>query len=162
MKTVRHFFNFHQNFLIFIVVKDLTTRLLFLLIISFWEHTFWTRMQRLKNGCPFQRPLGPISIILNFPKKLMSAFTKIFFGKLRMIEKGPGGAEKGHPFLLGCCTLAKKVCSQKLKIKGKRRRFVRSFTKKNSESFDENWRNGGRFSKFGQFCATCTFDFSAT
>jgi hypothetical protein len=25
---------------------------------------------------------------------------------------------------------------------------------KNSEIFDENWRNGGRLSKFGQFCAT--------
>jgi hypothetical protein len=75
-----------------------------------------------------------------------------------MIEIGPGGAERGHPFFRHCI-LAKKVCSQKLTIKGKRRRFVRSFTKKNSESFDEN---GGQFSKFGQFCITCTFDFSAT
>jgi hypothetical protein len=33
--------------------------------------------------------------------------------------------------------------------------------KKNSESFDENWRNGERFSKFGQFCDTYFFDFSA-
>ena len=37
-----------------------------------------------------------------------------------------------------------------------RRRFVRSFTKKKSESFDENWRNGRCFSKFGQFCTTHT------
>jgi hypothetical protein len=49
-----------------------------------------------------------------------------------------GGTERGHPFFRRCI-LAKKVCSQELTIKGKRRRFVRSFTKKkNSESFDEN------------------------
>ena len=36
-------------------------------------------------------------------------------------------------------------------------RKVEYFTKKNSESFDENWRNGGCFSKFGQFCVTCIF-----
>ena len=34
----------------------------------------------------------------------------------------------GHPFIR-CRILVKKVCSQKLTIKGKRRRFVRSFTK---------------------------------
>jgi hypothetical protein len=38
---------------------------------------------------------------------LMSAFTKIFFGKLWMIEIGPRGAERGHPFFR-CRILAKK------------------------------------------------------
>ena len=61
-----------------------------------------------------------------------------------------GGAEKGHPFFRRHI-LAKKVCSQKLTIKGKWGRFVRSFPPKKSESFDKNWRNGGRFSKFRQF-----------
>ena len=27
---------------------------------------------------------------------------------------------------------------------------------------NENWRNDGRFSKFGQFCVTCIVDFSTT
>ena len=44
------------------------------------------------------------------------------------------------PHLLGQCgvSASKKVWSQKQTIKGKRRRFVRSFNKKNSESFIEN------------------------
>jgi hypothetical protein len=91
---------------------------------------------------------------------LMSAFTKFFFEKLRMIG-ALGGAERGHP-VFRRRILAKKVCSQKITIKEKRRRFVRSFTKKNSEGFDENRRNGGCFSKFGPFCTTCIFDFSPT
>ena len=48
-----------------------------------------------------------------------------------------GGAERGHPFFRHPI-LAKRVCSQKLMIKGKRSRFVRSFTKENTENFDEN------------------------
>ena len=63
-----------------------------------------------------------------FESSLVSAFTKIFFGKLRMIEiKAIGGAERGHPFF-SCCILDQKICSQKLTIRRKRRQFVRSFT----------------------------------
>ena len=36
----------------------------------------------------------------------------------------------------------------------------RSFTKKISESFEENWGNEERFSKFSQFCKTHFFYFS--
>jgi hypothetical protein len=36
---------------------------------------------------------------------------KIVFGKLRMIEIGPGCAEKGHPFFR-CPILAKKYASK--------------------------------------------------
>jgi hypothetical protein len=72
---------------------------------------------------------------------LMSAFTKQFFGKLRMIEIDPRwrtGAERGHP-LIRLSHPSKKSMLPKLTInKGKRRRFVRSFNKKKSESFDEN------------------------
>ena len=38
-----------------------------------------------------------------------------------------------------------KVCSQMLWARQKKNRFVRSFTKKKSESFDKNWGNGGHF-----------------
>jgi hypothetical protein len=34
----------------FFFVKDLTYRLLFPLIVSFWEYIFFARMRRLKNG----------------------------------------------------------------------------------------------------------------
>jgi hypothetical protein len=40
--------------------------------------------------------------------------------------------ERGHPFFRHRI-LTKKVCSQKLTVKGKRRPFVRSFTKKNQK-----------------------------
>ena len=60
---------------------------------------------------------------------LMSAFTKIFFGKLRMIEIGPRGRWKGAS-IFQASHPSKKVCTQKLTITGKRRRFVKSFTKK--------------------------------
>ena len=42
---------------------DLTNHLLFPLFV-----TFFARMRRLKMDALFQRPLGPISIILNFSK----------------------------------------------------------------------------------------------
>ena len=67
-KNVCHLFNFHQKFMNFFLVKDLTNRLLLLLFVSFWEHTL--------GGCDtwkmddlFQRPLAPISIIPKFSKK---------------------------------------------------------------------------------------------
>jgi hypothetical protein len=44
----------------------------------------------------------------------------------------------------------------------KKKTICQIFHKKKSESFDENYRNGGRFYKFGQFCTTFIFDFSTT
>ena len=58
--------------------------------------------------------------------------------------------------------LAKKGCSPMLGSCKQTTRFVRSFTKKNSESFDESWGNGGCFSKFGKIWKTHIFYFSAT
>ena len=46
--------------------------------------------------------------------------------------------------------LTKKICSQELWSGKKRARFVKSFNQKKSENFDENWKNGECFSKFGQ------------
>ena len=40
----------------FFFVKDLTNRLLFPLIVSFWEHNFLARMRHLKNGWPLSAP----------------------------------------------------------------------------------------------------------
>ena len=65
-------------------MKDLTNRLLFPLIASFWKHTFFARMRRLDNGCPFSVP--PISIILNFPK--------IFLVKADIKQLSPKKIEK--------------------------------------------------------------------
>ena len=48
MNLEKHFLNFPQNFLIFLV-KDLTNRVLFLQDQSLRENTFLTRMRRLKN-----------------------------------------------------------------------------------------------------------------
>ena len=40
----------------FSLVKDLTNRLLLPLIVSFWEHTLFAWMRRLKNVCPLSVP----------------------------------------------------------------------------------------------------------
>ena len=70
-KNARHFFNFHQNFLNFFLVKDLTNRLLLSLFVSFWEHTFLLGCDAWKMDDHFQRPLAPISMIPNFSKKFL-------------------------------------------------------------------------------------------
>jgi hypothetical protein len=44
------FLQFSSKLSEFFLVKDLTNLLLFLLIISFWEHTFFAGMRRLKKG----------------------------------------------------------------------------------------------------------------
>ena len=49
-------FRFHQNFLNFFLVKDLTNRLLFPLFVSFWVHTCFARMWHLKNGQSLSAP----------------------------------------------------------------------------------------------------------
>ena len=62
--------------------KDLTNRLLFLLIISFWEHIHLARMWRLKNGWPLSVPPRAYFYHPQLPKKLFgeswnqTAFTK--------------------------------------------------------------------------------------
>jgi hypothetical protein len=54
------------------------------------------------------------------------------------------------------------MLSKALSLK-KKNSICQIFHQKNiSESFDENLGNGGRFSKFVQFCETHIFDFSAT
>ena len=50
------FLQFSSKLSEFFLVKDLTNRLLFPLIVSFWEHTFFARMRRLKNGRPLSAP----------------------------------------------------------------------------------------------------------
>ena len=91
---------------------------------------------------------------------LMSAFAKFFFGKLKIIEIGPRGHWK-RSSIFQLSQPSQKIYSQKLTIRKKDNLWDLSHTKK-SEIFDENWRNGGCFSEFSQFCATCTFDFSAS
>ena len=59
------------NFLNFVLVKDLTNCLLFPLIVSFWKHTFLLGCNVWKKDALFQRPLGPISIILNYSKNFL-------------------------------------------------------------------------------------------
>jgi hypothetical protein len=66
------FLQFSSNISKFLfLVKDLTNRLLFLLIVSFWEHAFFAKMQRLKNGCPLSAPPGPRAYFYHpqLPKK---------------------------------------------------------------------------------------------
>jgi hypothetical protein len=50
------FLQFSSKLSEFFLMKDLTIPLLFSLIVSFWEHTFFARMRRLKNGCPLSAP----------------------------------------------------------------------------------------------------------
>ena len=82
-----HFFNFHQNFLNFFLVKDLTNRVLFLQAQSFWEHTFLARMRHLKNGWPLSAPprvcfYHPQLLKKHFGKSWhQTAFAKIKFEK---------------------------------------------------------------------------------
>ena len=47
---------FIKTFWIFFLVKDLTNRLLLVLFVSLWEHAFFARMRRLKNGRPLSAP----------------------------------------------------------------------------------------------------------
>ena len=96
-------------------------------------------------------------VFLQFSSKLLkfffdescgiSAFTKIFFEKLGIIEIGARGRWKrssifqvSHP---------SQVCSQKPWVCIKEFDLSDLSPKKNSESFDENWQNDGHFSKFG-------------
>ena len=53
----------------FFFVKDLTNRLLLLLFVSFWEHTFFARMWRLKNGWPLSAPSSAYFYHPQFLKK---------------------------------------------------------------------------------------------
>ena len=125
----------------------------------------------MRGGVKMTRWLRIRPVCLQFSSKLLkfffdescgiSAFTKNFFEKLRTIEIGPRGRWKrssifqmSHP--------SKKSMHTKANEQRKKKTICKIFhQKKKSESFDENWRNGGRFSKFGQFCARC-FDFSDT
>ena len=50
------FLQFSSKISDFFLVKDLTNRLLFHLIVSFWEHTFLARMWCLKNRWPLSAP----------------------------------------------------------------------------------------------------------
>ena len=89
---------------------------------------------------------------------LMSAFIKIFFEKLRMIEIGPRGCWK-RSSIFQTLHPSKKSMLPKANKQRKKKTICQIFHQKKSESFDENWRNGQRFSKFGQFWVKCVFDF---
>ena len=65
------FLQFSSKLSDFFLVKDLTNYLLVPLIASFWKHTFLLGCDVWKMDALFLRPLGPISIILNFPKKYL-------------------------------------------------------------------------------------------
>ena len=69
-KNVRHFFNFHQNFLFFLW-KIWQIVFFFLCSLAFGCILFWLECDVWKIDDLFQRPLGPISIILNFSKKIL-------------------------------------------------------------------------------------------
>ena len=61
--------SFIKTFWILLLVKDLTNHLLFLLIVSFWEHTFFARMRRLKNGWLLSAPPRAYFYHPQLPKK---------------------------------------------------------------------------------------------
>ena len=92
---------------------------------------------------------------------VISAFNKKFFEKLRMTEIGPRGRWK-RSSIFQMLHPSKKSMLPKANEQRKKKTICEIFHQKKSESFDENWRNGGHFSKFGHFCITCIFDFSAT
>ena len=69
-KNIRHFFNFHQNFLIFFWWK-VWQIIFFPFFVSSLEHIFLQGSDAWKMKDLFQRPLGPISIILNFSKNIL-------------------------------------------------------------------------------------------
>ena len=58
--------------------SELKNRLLFLLIGSFREHIFLTRMWWLKNGWPLSSPPKPIFYHLQLPKKDLISFDEIW------------------------------------------------------------------------------------
>ena len=91
---------------------------------------------------------------------LISAFAKKF-GEVENDINKPRGRWK-RPSIFQMSHLNKKIMLPKANEQRKKKRICQVFHKKKSESFDKNWRNGGRFSKFDQFCATRIFDFSTS
>ena len=53
----------------FFLVKDLTNCLIFLLIVSIWEHNHLATMWQLKNRCPLSAPLRAYFSYPQLPKK---------------------------------------------------------------------------------------------
>ena len=77
---------------------------------------------------------------------------------LRMIDIGAiWGTENGHPFF-GRCILAKKVMLKKSYYQNEKKIYLSDLTpKKNSESFDKNWWNGGWFLNLANFTQLAFF-----
>ena len=85
----------------------------------------------------------------NFHQKL-PAFTKNCFWEIKDDRNRPWVCWK-RASIFQMSHSSKKVCFQKLVIKNT---ICQIFHLKNQKSFDENWRNGGCFYKFRQYCAT--------
>ena len=130
----------------------------------------WVNSKARKRGGGFCPPITDMACIpsvfiktpLIFGESCsMSAFTKDFLGKLRMIELGPRGRWKrssifqtSHP--------SKKVCSQKLTIKGKKDNLFDLSRKKKNQKFWWKLKKCRTFFKIGLILRHMYFDFSAT
>ena len=84
-----------------------------------------------------------------------SLFSKIVVNLLRIMKKGHRGRWKWSSIFQATHPSQKNMLP-KANDQRKKKTICQIFHQNESESFDENWKNGGKF------CVTCTFDFRAT